>query len=227
MTGIVTAVAAVIGGILGYLLPPWWDRLGRKQPTPASLTTPRGRLIVAAAMAALWALMAAVFGASWELPAYLYLASVAVPLSLIDYSEKRLPNVFVHPSYLIAGVLLLLPAIAEPDWESYLRAWLGGVALFGLYFLLALIYPKGMGLGDVKLAGVLGLYLGWLGWGPVIVGALAGFFVQALITSFLLVMKLTALRSTYPFGPSMLIGAFIAVVAGQPVAEWFSTAVGG
>ncbi len=97
------------------------------------------------------------FGLSWELPAFLYFAAIAVALSLIDIDTKRLPNVITLPSYAVGGALLLLPAVIDGSWDGYLRAWVGALALFAFYFLLAFIYPAGMGFGDVKLAGLIGL----------------------------------------------------------------------
>ena len=96
------------------------------------------------------------FGLAWDLPAYLYLGAVGVALAAIDLDTKRLPNVIVLPSYPVAAVLFLLPALLEGQWDNYVRAIAGAAALFGVFFLLALIHPAGMGFGDVKLAGVLG-----------------------------------------------------------------------
>ena len=102
--------------------------------------------------AVLFAAVAVWCGLSWALPAYLYLAAISVALSAIDLDVRRLPDKIVLPSYVVALVLLLLPSIAEGRWDAYLRAALTGVGLFAFYFLLALIYPAGMGFGDVKLS---------------------------------------------------------------------------
>lgn len=133
--------------------------------------------LIELATALLFAAMAWQFGLSWQLPAYMYFTAMAVTLAMIDYDTKRLPNVIVLPSYVVGGVLLLLPAIADGRWSDYLTAWLGAVVLFALYFVLAWVYPAGMGFGDVKLAGVIGLYLGWLGWGTLAVGGFLGFLL--------------------------------------------------
>ena len=167
----------------------------------------------------LFTVMAARFGLSWELPAYLYLAAISVALALIDLDVKRLPNVIVMPSYVVAGLLLLLPAVLMPNWPDYLNAWLGAVALFAFYFLLAFIYPAGMGFGDVKLAGVLGLYLGWLGWGPVIVGGFLGFLLGAVVGIGILLARKGGRKTAIPFGPFMLAGTLLAVLWGQALAD--------
>ena len=100
--------------------------------------------------------MALTFGLTWQLPAYLYLTAVGVALAFIDLDTKRLPNVLTLPSYPIMAGLLLIPAVADGLWGDFGRAMLGALALFAFYLLLALVYPAGMGMGDVKLAGVLG-----------------------------------------------------------------------
>lgn len=182
----------------------------RSCATPISPRYP----IIEVAHALLWLVMLWHFGLAWELPAYLYFASVGLALAAIDLDTQRLPNVLTLPSYAVLGVLLLLPAFAEGDWSAYLRAWLGALALFGFYFLLAMIYPSGMGLGDVKLAGVLGLVLGWLGWGVLVVGGFLGFLLGAVVGGALMVVHRAGRKSKIPFGPFMLVGALLAILWG-------------
>jgi leader peptidase (prepilin peptidase)/N-methyltransferase len=170
--------------------------------------------LVELATAALFGLTAWRLGPVWELPAYLYLAAVAVALTLIDVDVRRLPNAIVLPSYVVGAALLLVPAVAAGQWDAYLRALLGAVVLFALYFALAFAYPAGMGFGDVKLAGVLGLYLGWLGWGELAVGAFFGFLLGGAWGVALLVAKRASRKSAIPFGPFMLGGALLAVFVG-------------
>lgn len=176
---------------------------------------------VEALTALLFALMAWKFGASWELPAYLYLVAVGVALAFIDFDTKRLPDKLTLPSYAVLGALLALPATLEPDWASYLQAWLGALALFGFYFILALIYPAGMGFGDVKLAGVLGLALGWLGWGVLVVGGFLGFMLGGLVGAMILLTGRGGRKTAIPFGPFMIAGALLAILIGEPIANWY------
>ena len=135
--------------------------------------------LVEAATAALFVAVTARFGPVAELPAYLYLVAIGVILTMIDFDVQRLPNAIVLPSYLVGAALLAPAAIAHADWGSAARGLLATAALGVFYLALAWAYPGGMGLGDVKLAGLLGLYLGWLSWGSVVVGTFAGFALGA------------------------------------------------
>ncbi|HEX5017960.1 MAG TPA: prepilin peptidase [Actinomycetes bacterium] len=170
--------------------------------------------LVEIANAILWLAMVWASGWSAELPAYLYFASVGLALAVIDLDTKRLPNVLTLPSYAVVGVLLLLPAVVDDQWSAYLRAWLAALALFAFYFLLVVIYPKGMGLGDVKLAGVLGLVLGWLGWAELVVGGFLGFLLGAVVGGLLMLVRRAGRKSKIPFGPFMLLGALLAILWG-------------
>jgi leader peptidase (prepilin peptidase)/N-methyltransferase len=158
-------------------------------------------------------------GYDWALPAFLYLGAVGVALALIDLDTKRLPNALTLPSYVVGVVLLGAAAFAEGDVWLVERALIGMAALYGFYFLLAFINPRGMGFGDVKLAGVLGLYLGYLGWGELGVGAMLGFLLGGLWG----VVAMTARRATrktqVPYGPFMVAGAFLAVLVGSVLAD--------
>ncbi|MFL6240716.1 MAG: prepilin peptidase [Actinomycetes bacterium] len=176
---------------------------------------------------AVWAVLALRFGHNAVLPAFLYAGAVGVALALIDLDVKRLPDKIVLPSYVAVLALLAIPGITHGDWHPYVRALLGMVALYGFYFMLAFLYPAGMGFGDVKLAGVLGLLLGWLGWGPLVVGAFFGFMLGGVVGVGLMVVRRAGRRTAIPFGPFMLAGAFLAVLYGAHIAHaYVHTTVG-
>lgn len=195
----------------------------RRCQSPISARYP----LVEALTAVVFGLLAWRFSGTWQLPSFLYLGAVGIALAFIDLDTKRLPDVLTLPSYLVGGALLLLPAALDGSWSAYLRAWLGALALFGFYFLLAFIYPAGMGFGDVKLAGVLGLYLGWLGWGVLVVGGFLGFLLGGLIGGGLLIVRRAGRKSKIPFGPFMILGAFLALWVGQPLTDWYVGILGG
>jgi leader peptidase (prepilin peptidase)/N-methyltransferase len=175
--------------------------------------------LVEAGTAALFVAVAARFGWSWELPAYLYLAAAAVALTMIDLDVMRLPDKIVIPSYGVAVALLTPVSIAAGDSGALLR---GGIAALVLYVLYRVLATFGMGGGDVKLAPLLGFYLGWLGWDAVAVGAFAGFLLGGLVGGVLMALKLASRKSRIPFGPYMLAGAFLAVFAAAPLAGWYT-----
>ncbi len=182
--------------------------------------------VVEALTAVVFGLMAAHFGWSWELPAFVYLGGVGIALAAIDIDTQRLPDVIVKPSYAVAGVLLGGAAALEHDWHTLERVAGGGVLLWAFYLLLVFIYPRGMGWGDVKLAGVLGMYLGWLGWGSLVVGGFLGFLLGGLIGAGLMLAGRAGRKTKIPYGPYMILGTFLAIFYGQRIADWYSGILG-
>jgi leader peptidase (prepilin peptidase) / N-methyltransferase len=158
--------------------------------------------------------------------AYLYLAAISVVLALIDLDTHRLPNAIVLPSYLVGIVLLGASALLAHEPGALLTAAIGAAAAFAMYFLLAFAMPGGMGLGDVKLAGVLGLFLGFLGWGPLVVGVFAAFLLGGLFALALVVLRRAGRRSGIPFGPWMLAGAWLGIAVGAPLIDSYLTLTG-
>ncbi len=163
------------------------------------------------------------------LAACAYFLVMAARLTVIDVRHHLLPNRIVFPSYAVAGVLLLAAAVAHaaagsgalaetPDGGAELwglpalRILAGGAVLWVFYFVLRLVYPPGMGFGDVKLAGVLGMYLGYLGWAHVFAGTFAAFLLGGLWSLALLAARRGTLKSAIPFGPFMLAGAAAAML---------------
>ena len=207
-----TALVAVVAGlVVGHLV----NRAAAGFPWSSEATVDRrfavGPPAVELATALLFGLAALRFGLSWELPAFLFLAASGVLLAVIDLQHHLLPNRLVVPSIGIGAVLLVAAALAEQDRDALLRAVLGAAVLFVVFLVLALISPGGLGMGDVKLAGLVGLYLGWIGWDAVLSGAVAGFVIQALLALVLLAGRRIGLRGELPFGPAMLLGAAVTI----------------
>ena len=190
-------------------------------------TTISGRYpFVVGTTAVLFGIMAARFGLDPVLPAYLYLAAVGLALALIDLDCRRLPDVLTLPSYPVAAALLGVAAVVGSDSGSLVRALLGGAAMFAVYFTLCFAYPAGMGFGDVKLAGVLGLYTGWLGWGSWAVGLFLGFFLGGLFGVLLIAGRRGGRKTAVPFGPFMLLGVLVAVLVGPQLASGYRDLTG-
>jgi leader peptidase (prepilin peptidase)/N-methyltransferase len=153
--------------------------------------------------------------------AYLWLGAVSIALTAIDLETHRLPNTLVLPGYGIAFLALGVPALLAQDFGRVAIMAAGAVILFGFYLLLALAWPGGMGLGDVKLAGVLGAFLGFSGWAALAVGAFGAFLLGGLLSVILLATRVVNRKSGIPFGPWMIAGAWLGLVVGDPVAAGY------
>lgn len=154
------------------------------------------------------------------LVAFLYLAAISIALALIDLDVQRLPDAIVLPSYAIGVFLLGASALLAGDLTALATAGVGMVGAFVLYLALAVARPGGMGMGDVKLAGVLGLYLGWLGLPELVVGVAAAFVLGGIAGSVLLLVR-RRVGTTMPFGPWMLLGAWVGTFAGPALADGY------
>lgn len=182
--------------------------------------------LVEAMVGLLWVGTFLRFGLSADLAVFFPFVTALVILSAIDAEHRRLPNKVLGPATVIAVVLLAIAAAATGRWESLGNAGLGAAA-YGLpMFTLAFAYPKGMGLGDVKLAGYLGLHLGWLGLTHVLLGAVIGFFAGGFTGIVLLATGRRGRKDMIPFGPFMAAGALVAVFfGGQILRLWLGTFV--
>lgn len=144
--------------------------------------------------------------------------------AFVDLEVRRLPDVLTLPAYPAAAVLLTLASFLEGDWSALLRAAAAAgtaVAAFLLLALLSLLVSpggSGLGLGDVKLAGVLAGLLAWSSWTAAVFGLLAGFAIGALVAAVLLLTRRAGRRSSFSYGPSLLAGAYLAalLLTGSP-----------
>ncbi|MDR6971505.1 prepilin peptidase [Leifsonia shinshuensis] len=165
-------------------------------------------------------------GAAVILVAYLCFAGLSVALALIDLDVHRLPDVLVLPGIAVGVVLLGTGAILTGDLGALLRALVGAAGLFVFYLVVALAKPGGMGFGDVKLAGLVGLFLGFQGWSALLVGAFAAFLVGGAVAIVLLALRRLGRRDGIPFGPWMLLGAWLGLFFGEPIGSAYLTLIG-
>ena len=164
--------------------------------------------------------------AAITLVAYLWLAGASIALAAIDLDVHRLPNAIVLPTFAVVAGLLALAAVLAAQWEALLRLGIGALVVGGIYVLLAVVVPGGMGFGDVKLAPTLGAALAVLGWGPLAVGVLAGFIAGGLFGLVLLLARRAGRGSQVAFGPWMLAGAWVGILWGQPIAGGYLSLFG-
>jgi len=221
---VLSAAAALLAAVAGGLAGAWANRAAGRFPWPAGsglsgvLTSGTGpgdvavrRPVVEVGTAVLLVLVVVRFGLDPQLPAFLLLAVVAVLLAVVDLQHQLLPDRVVLPALAAGAALLLGAAAAEGSWGALGRAALGAAAMFLAFLVMALASPSGLGMGDVKLAALLGLHLGWVSWSAVLVGALGAFVVQALVALGLLASRRVRRDSAVPFGPAMLVGAALAL----------------
>jgi len=145
--------------------------------------------------------------------AFLYLAVVSVILVVIDVSAHRLPNRVVLPSYVVALVLFAAASAFAADPGRLLRAVAGMAILFTCFLVMRLASPAGIGGGDVKLAGLLGIYFGWVGWSALLIGTAAALLIGGVQAIVLILLRRADRRTRIPFGPAMLGGAWLAIAA--------------
>lgn len=224
-------VAGLVAAVLGLLVPRVVAALPEPEPDPEE-EEPEGepapakpqyvelaaRPHLAATCAVVAGSLAAGLGASrgWrpDLPVWIYLSLLGTTLGYVDWRTRLLPKRLVIPSYFVVAVLLGVASAV--DWadggrEALIRAGISWLAVFAIHFALWFVYPRGLGYGDVRLSGILGMALGWLGTDAVLVGLYAGWVLGALIAPLLALAKVVN-RKEYPFGPFLLVGTFLGVL---------------
>lgn len=153
-------------------------------------------------------------GWEWAWLLWVPFVPLYVALAVVDWRTRLLPTFLIRPAYVALVVLVLIGAAVTGDPHALVRAGLGWLVAGGLYGVLWFIYPRGLGFGDVRLAGVLGIALGWVGWGAVMVGVYAGFLLGGVLGGLLSVLKVVE-RKGFPFGPFMLVGAVVGLLWGS------------
>ena len=154
------------------------------------------------------------FGWSVELPAYLAFGAVAATVTVTDLAARRIPNRVVGTAYVVGPVLLAAASAGTGSWWALARAAFGAALLVGFYLALGLASSAGMGLGDVKWAGVIGLFLGYLSWTALPQGTLVAFGTAAV---FVLVSRVAGRRHrlVLPMAPFMTAGALVALLVAR------------
>jgi leader peptidase (prepilin peptidase) / N-methyltransferase len=226
---------AAFGLVSGAFVPELIRRLPEPEPDPEEdklfneegpkelyadiASLPRLRVFAALASAVVAGLIAARLDLSWELLAVIGIVPAGVALFVIDARTRYLPTWLIGPLY---GVVLLVGAIAalqRHEWDPIIAMAAGWVVYGGFFTLMWLLVPAGgLGFGDVRLAGLLGLALGLVSWGAFVVGMFAGIFLAGIVAAVMLVVRR---KSHYPYGPYLLVGAVVGAMSGPAFARWY------
>ena len=180
--------------------------------------------VVMVATGLLFAATPVVVDVSWVLPAYLWFVAVTVTLTLTDIDSQLIPNRILFPGTVVGVVALLAGSLV--DGGALLRPLLGGVAYFALLFVLALVARGGFGYGDVKLGFLLGVFVAYPAWEVLTVAVLAAFLLGGLISLVLIVSRLRSRKDAIPFGPYLVVGAYVALAWGSTIADWYLNGTG-
>lgn len=176
--------------------------------------------IAEAATAVLFVLAVAHFGVTVRAAVFAAFFWVLVVLTVIDLEHKLLPNRVVYPSIVAGAIALTIAALIEGDVDRLPGAALGALVFGGFLFIVAFIAPAGMGGGDVKLALLLGLFLGYAGGiGITLVGMFLSFAIGALVSVALMIVGKAGRKSAVPFGPFLAAGTVSAILWGRSILD--------
>jgi leader peptidase (prepilin peptidase)/N-methyltransferase len=185
-----------------------------------------GRTAAAAALtAALFGGAAAHFGARVILAPYCVFFAMLVAVSLTDLSHRLVPRRLIYGGLALIVPLLVVTAAADDAFGALTGAVVAGAVAFAAFFALWWFIPRGMGFGDVRLAGAIGLTVGYLSLIHAYVAFLAGFVIGMVFGLGLMVVSSTGRKTRIPFAPSLAAGAVVAVFwGGQLAHDLFHTA---
>ena len=204
VSGWPVAVLALVGGFaLGAAARVWLGRLRR------GVTLPFGSFEVGCALVAG---AGAALSPPSRLPMVLWIGLLAAVLSAVDLRHHRLPDAITLPAVPVTVLVAAVTLFGWPGSGSVWRALLGGAVLGGVFYLLALAAPAGMGRGDAKLSLSLGVATGYFSWSMLVLAVVAGFVIGALAAVAAVVLRRATMRSSIPFGPALLTGCWLALV---------------
>lgn len=197
-------------------LGPWLARVAVRLAArdDAALPGPWRTVAMTAGFAALLAGAGGLTGLRPATAALAWAAGAAVVLTATDLTAHRLPDRVTYPAYAVCATALLVDAAVRGTWGALLTAVGAGATAFLVGGLGWFVSPQGLGLGDVKLLGFLGLVLGWFGWGVLMAGVFLGLLTGALVSVLLLATRRAGRRTAIPFGPPLLAGSVLALALG-------------
>ena len=224
LVAVLCALVGIPGGMFANLLV---ERIPEKRhlrpfPPARTMAATRLQILTIVATAGLFAGAGLRFGADWVVPGYLVFFTCLVSISVIDSQRQIIPNYIVYPTIFTSIPLLALAALAQGEWDRFGHAMLGATLAWLALFVIHMISPGGMGFGDVRLAFVLGLFLGWISLSHVVTGMFLGVVLISVVGVTLAVLRLRSLQEHIAFGPFLAAGSTIAVYFGEPIIRWWS-----
>ena len=192
----------------------WLVQRGRCRRCGVSITV--APLLMEIVTGALFGVMAARFGQHLETAAFVVLVGALMALSVIDLRTRRLPRQLIYFAGALGAPLLVAAALLAHEPQRIWWAAVGGSGALVFFLALYFGWSGGMGDGDVRLAGLLGMYLGWIGLMHVPIGLFLGFLAGAVV-GVAAMAKGGDRKTAVPFGPFMAVGALIAMVWGHPI----------
>lgn len=164
------------------------------------------------------------FGPDPALAAYCVLFAGLVAVSVADIRVGLVPRKLLYPTLVLMVVALVAASAVSGEYHRLLQAAVGGVGAFVVFFIIWFISPRSMGMGDVRLAGVIGVGLGWIGYRQLYLGFLVAFIVGVVIGVAKMLVQGGGRKTSLPFGPALAVGAVVGVLWGTQLANlWFHT----
>lgn len=213
------AVALLVAVLVAVVLGPWLARVAVHLASRDAAVRP-SRVRVVGTVVLLAALLTGALLVTGPRPATLAFAwagGAALVLGSVDLLVHRLPDRVVFPAYAVCAIAFTVDAAVLDAWGPLLRALAAAAAAFAVATAAAAVSPEGLGFGDVKLLGLLGLVLGWAGWGVLLTGVFLGLVAGAVVSLVLLTTRRAGWRTALPFGPPLIAGAALALALTGPV----------
>jgi leader peptidase (prepilin peptidase)/N-methyltransferase len=185
---------------------------------------PRGNLWwgTAVAAGALFGWLVAPVAGQWALlPAFVVFGTATLALALIDLDHQLIPNRVLFPALGLGAGFLVAGAIIAGSAGQLERGVLGAIGYFLFLLVVALIARGGFGMGDVKLALFLGLFLGYLGWDALVVGFVTAILLGGVASILVMVLTSKGKGSKFAYGPYLVAGAWLGVLWGSEIADWY------
>jgi leader peptidase (prepilin peptidase) / N-methyltransferase len=208
----------LLGAVLltAVLVGPWLARVAVRLASrdDAAVPSPARVGVMTALLAGLLAGSVELAGLRPATAALAWAAGAAVVLGAVDLLSRRLPDRVTYPAYAVCAAAFLVDAAVLGTWGALVRGLLAAAVSFAVGVVAAVVSPDGFGFGDVKLLGLLGLVLGWFGWGVLMTGVFLGLLTGALVSLLLLATRRAGWRTAIPFGPPLLAGAVLTLALG-------------